>query len=207
MEYVYPTLVASWEYFIVLLVAVAGIAVAVQQKKKRKKKKAAASAPTAPVVETATSTNFVPPPLDLNNVNWLHTNVSDWKETCKLNVGFPRPGVIRLAFDDTHNWPAITIKHTSGTKDIQVNANPWVFVYKNNQWHAGTWEWFVVGNYDKNCKNVAGDHIKQPPLRPWRPKKGETVYFMVSALARNGGDVNLKARTDIVKVVWPDYYT
>ena len=207
MEFVMPSLVASWEYAIVLLVAVAGIAVAVQQKKKKKKKKAARSAPTATVVETATSTSFVPPPLDLNNVNWLHTNVKDWEETCTLNVSFPRHGVIRLAFDDTHNWPATTIKHTSGTKDIQVNANPWVFVYKNGQWHAGTWEWLVVGGIEKNAKSLAGDHIKQPPLQDWRPKHGETVYIMVSALARHGGDVNKRARTNIVKVQWPGYYT
>jgi len=207
MEFVMPSLVASWEYAIVLLVAVAGIAVAVQQKKKKKKKKAAAPAPTAPVVETETSTNFVPPPLDLNNVNWLHTNVGNWAETGSLDVTIPRPGVISLNSWIIDTWPATTIKHTSGTKDIQVNANPWVFVYMNNQWHAGTWEWFVVGNHEKNCKNVAGDHIKQPPLQNWRPKKGETVYFMVSALARNGGDVNVKERTNIVKITWPDYYT
>jgi len=205
-----PSLVASWEYAIVLLVAVAGIAVAVQQKKKKKKKKAAAApVPTAPAVETATSTNFVPPPLppDFNNVNWLHTNVGNWAETGSLDVTFPRPGVISLNSWIIDTWPPIEIDHTSGTRKIQVNANPWVFVYKNGQWHAGTWEWFVVGNHEKNCKNVAGDHIKQPPLQDWRPKKGETVYFMVSALARHGGDVNVKERTNIVKIIWPDYYT
>jgi hypothetical protein len=208
-------LTANFEVLIVLLV-VAGAGIAIAQQKKKKKKQAARKAPKpanavtkpgpAPGQETATSTTFVPPPLDLNDVNWLHTNVKDWEETSQLAVNFPRPGVIRMNFADTHKWPGKTIRHNSGTKDIEVNANPWVFVYKNGQWHGATWEWLVVGNYEKNAKSLAGDHIKQSPLRNWRPKKGETVYIMVSALARNGGDVNVKARTNIVKVTWPDYF-
>jgi hypothetical protein len=43
-------------------------------------------------------------------------------------------------------------------------------------------------------------------MRSWDPKKGETLYFMVSALARFAGHVNHKARTDLVKVVWPEDY-
>lgn len=47
---------------------------------------------------------------------------------------------------------------------------------------------------------------EKTPMRSWDPKKGETLYFMVSALARFAGHVNHKARTDLVKVVWPEDY-
>ncbi len=190
----------DWLYIAPLIIG--AIIFAIHKKKKKKKD----PEPPKKVITTPTSTNFKPPEIALSDVNWLHTNVYSWPETSNLVVNFPRPGVIRLRFDKTNIWPHKMIRHNSGGHDIAVNANPWVFVYRNGRWHAGTWEWFQPGNFDKNCKNVAGDHIKQAPLADWRPKKGETVYFMVSALARNGSDVNLKERTNIVKVTWPGYY-
>ena len=142
------------------------------------------------------------PPFDLSKVTWLHTDVSGWPVTSNLKVSAGN-GVINLDFDKTNSWPGVEINHTSGTRKIQVNANPWVFVCRDGKWYGGTWEWLAVGKTRKNMKSVAGDHIKQPPLRDWRPRSGETVYFMVSSLARFGHIRNVQERTQPVRFVWP----
>ncbi|MAF07236.1 MAG: hypothetical protein CL389_05190 [Acidiferrobacteraceae bacterium] len=132
--------------------------------------------------------------------------MSNWPVTSTLKVSISASGKVCLNFADTTNWPTRTIKHTSGTKNVEVNANPWVFAYINGQWHGGTWEWMTPGGTCTRGKVVSGDHVKKSPMRSWDPKKGETLYFMVSALARFAGHVNHKARTDLVKVVWPEDY-
>ena len=142
------------------------------------------------------------PPFDLSKVTWLHTDVSGWPVTSNLKVSAGN-GVINLDYDKKNSWPGVEIDHTSGTRKIQVNANPWVFVCRNGKWYGGTWEWLTVGNTRKNMTSVAGDHIKQPPLQNWRPRSGETVYFMVSSLARFSNIRNVQERTRPVRFVWP----
>ncbi len=144
----------------------------------------------------------VQPPFDLSKVTWLHTDVSGWPVTSNLKVSTAN-GVIHLDFDKTNSWPGVEINHTSGTRKIQVNANPWVFVCRDGKWYGATWEWLAVGNTRKNMTSVAGDHIKQPPLQNWRPRSGEAVYFMVSSLARFGNIRNVQERTPPVRFVWP----
>ena len=142
-------------------------------------------------------------PFNLSEVTWLHyPGVQNWPVTSKLNVQVTA-NEISLKFDKTQQWKSDTIRHTSGTHDIQVNANPWVFVELNNNWYAGTFEWMRPGGTTKARKAVNGDHIKQPPLKSWSPKSGETYYFMVAGLTR-GGPKGSHERTDIVAVQWPD---
>jgi len=88
---------------------------------------------------------------------------------------------------------------------IDVVANPWVFIEHQGQWYAGTWEWLVPGSSCKGMTSVAGDHIKQPPFGPmnWKPTSGQTLYFMVSGLARFPSVSNISERSNIVEVIWP----
>ena len=139
---------------------------------------------------------------DLSKVTWLHTNVSSWPVTSDLKVTLGA-GTICLAFTGTNTWPIIEVDHRSGKYKVKVNANPWVFVKHGGKWYGGTWEWLVPGTTCKNKKAVAGDHIKIAPLKTWRPKTGDELYFMVSALARTGKKNNFEARTNVVKVIWP----
>ena len=150
-----------------------------------------------PFTISAATDNF-----NLSKVTWLHTKVANWPKTSTLKVTI-RGGTICLNHKDKNSWPSISIPHTSGSKMVKVNANPWVFVKKDGKWYGGTWEWMATGSVCKPTKSVAGDHIKQSPLHSWRPKSGETLYFMVSALARSGKKNNFAARTNVVKVVWP----
>ena len=78
-----------------------------------------------------------------------------------------------------------------------------LFIEKGGQWYAGTWEWLAVGKKCRNKKAVAGDHIKKDPLKNWKPKSGDTLYFMVGALSRFPHIKNVSERSNIVKAIWP----
>lgn len=105
-------------------------------------------------------------------------------------------GQICLNYDKTNVWPGV--QHVGHN----VNANPWIFIWQDNQWYAATWEWMKVGQTCKNKSAVAGDHIKQNPLWDFQPVSGTTYYFMVSGLARDAV-TNVSERTNVVEVVWP----
>jgi len=139
---------------------------------------------------------------ELSKVTWLHTNVSNWPVThdLKVNIG---AGLICMEFGGSATWPTASIPHRSGAYKIKVNANPWVFVWRNGRWYGGTWEWMVPNGTCKNLSSVEGGHIKRSPLIDWDPVSGETYYFMVSSIARGANLNNYHARTNVVPVVWP----
>ena len=156
--------------------------------------------------DTSTTTTTLPPnsnqQFDISKVTWLHTNVSNWPVTHNLTVNIGG-GLICMEFGGSSTWPSAEIPHRSGAYMIKVNANPWVFVYRNGRWYGGTWEWMVPNGTCKNLSSVEGGHIKQPGLVDWDPVSGETYYFMVSSIARGANLNNYQARTNIVPVVWP----
>ena len=147
------------------------------------------------------------PPFDFKNVTWLHTNVSSWAETVKLKqVTFTKNNVCLDHDIDGKGWPTTVV-------NVEVIANPWVFICYENKWYGATWEWLRSGPPVQTCKaktSVAGDHIKQAPFNKapfsapkyWQPASGETLYFMVSGFAR-AGKSNVKERSNTVKVLWP----
>ncbi len=149
-------------------------------------------------------TSFVPPPLDLDEVTWLHPDVSDWPVTVDLSEVAFQGGLICLYHDIASQSPPWPTRFISGT---EVIANPWVFIYESGQWYGATWEWLrPPGQQCKNRSSVAGDHIKQPPFDAssgWRPRCGQTLYFMVSGLARAGLS-NVQQRSNPVQVIWPE---
>ena len=151
---------------------------------------------------TTTSSSSSAEAFDLSKVTWLHTDVSNWPVThdLKVNIG---AGLICMEFGGTTAWPSAEIDHRSGAYKIKVNANPWVFVWRNDRWYGGTWEWMVPNGTCKNLSSVEGGHIKQPGLVDWDPVSGETYYFMVSSIARGANLNNYQARTNAVSVTWP----
>ena len=165
------------------------------------------STTTTTDTNTTTTTATPLPPnsnqqFDLSKVTWLHTNVSNWPVThdLKVNIG---AGLICMEFGGSATWPTASIPHRSGAYNIEVNANPWVFVWRNGRWYGGTWEWMVPNGTCKNKSSVEGGHIKQPGLIDWNPVSGETYYFMVSSIARGANLNNYQARTNVVPVKWP----
>jgi hypothetical protein len=136
-------------------------------------------------------------PIDLNKVKWLHTDVSDWAVTAKLNAIKIGSSTITVDYDKACVWPG-----ESADGGEPVNANPWVFVNLDGTWYGATWEWMKVCQTVKNLYAVDGSHIKVPPLDTWHPVSGETYYFMVSGLARST-QRNVLERSNLLKVIWP----
>ena len=149
-----------------------------------------------------TTTDPNPTEFNLNKVTWLHTNVSSWPVTSTLSISI-KNGTMCLNFSGTSTWPTAKILHTNGTRYIQVNANPWVFVNQAGKWYGGTWEWMTPNGNCKPISKIEGGHIKQAPLTNWEPRSGDKLYFMVSSIARGANLNNYKARTNVVEVTWP----
>ena len=140
-----------------------------------------------------------PPPLDLSQVTWLHTDVSHWSETGTLSSVSLSSSEICLDYNKADSWP---ITDYNG---VEVVGNPWVFIYQDEQWYGGTFEWLRPGQTCKSIEAVAGSHIKVSPFSEdggWVPSSGEVFYFMVSGLARSSLR-NAEERTGTVRVVWP----
>ncbi len=108
---------------------------------------------------TTTSSSSSAEAFDLSKVTWLHTDVSNWPVTHDLTVNIGA-GLICMEFGGTTTWPSAEIDHRSGAYKIKVNANPWVFVWRNGRWYGGTWEWMVPNG---TCKNNDGPE-KPPPI-------------------------------------------
>lgn len=144
-----------------------------------------------------------PPPnpeddlIDLNKVKWLHTDVSDWAVTAKLNAIKIKTETIVVDYDKACVWPGVVIKD-----GVEANANPWIFINLDGTWYGATWEWLKTCQTEKFLYAVDGSHIKMPPLDTWHPVSGETYYFMVSGLARDSTR-NVLERSNLLKVVWP----
>ena len=136
----------------------------------------------------------VPPPLD--ELVWLHSDISSWPQTATLSSVSVSSDQICLPNDGVHAWP---IHNLDGT---DVVGNPWIVLEHEGTWYAATWEWLRPGQECKAKTSVNGDHIKQPPLDTWSPTSGETYWFMVSGLARFG-ERNVEARTNRVPAGWP----
>jgi len=142
-----------------------------------------------------------PPPLDLGAVTWLHTDVSGWPVTSTLDPIYFSGDSICLDYDRADDWPA----DTPLDEDTEVVGNPWVFIWWDDRWYGGTWEWLRPGQTCKAQTSVAGDHIKVSPFDEdsgWRPTSGVTYYFMVSGLARTSHR-NVEERTEPVPFIWP----
>jgi len=138
-------------------------------------------------------------PPDLDEVIWLHSDISDWPETASLTRVEHTGDELCLDYSHADEWPVYDLDGT------EVVGNPWIFIRHDGQWYAGTWEWLRPGQICKAATSVAGDHIKTAPFDAssgWRPTSGETYWFMVSGLAR-WSERNIEARTDLVALTWP----
>jgi len=140
-----------------------------------------------------------PPPPDLSDTIWLHTDVSGWPETSVLSSVSATDSQICLEYDMADTWPIYDLRGTD------VVGNPWIFIWEDGVWYAGTWEWLRPGQTCKNIDSVAGSHIKADPFGEhsgWVPTSGQTYYFMVSGLGRFS-ERTVEERTNLVPFVWP----
>lgn len=142
----------------------------------------------------------MPSPFDLEQVQWLHPNISQWNETTALSVSFAN-NLICLDYDKKDEWPLVEI---FGSTDVVANA--WVFAQQEGQWYGMTFEWLRPGQTCKAMSAVEGGHIKVAPFdeaSQWAPALCEELYFMVSGLIRSPAYRNVSERSNIVRVTWP----
>jgi len=136
-------------------------------------------------------------PVSLSQVVWLHTDVSDWRQTANLAEVYIQGDLIHLNYNKSKSWPAVSYQ------GARVNANAWIFVEKGGTWYAGTWEWLRPGQTAKSVRAVRGDHIKASPLSNFVPRSGTQYGFMVSGLARTSDLHNVAERSNVVMFTWP----
>lgn len=140
------------------------------------------------------------PPVGEPDPTWLHTDVSDWPVTSQITEIRFTPKTLEVKHTGAGSWKTITLGNGA-----VVEGNPWVMAWVDNELFAATYEWLRPGQTKKNI-NAAniGAHIKTQPLASWRPQNGDTVYFMVSALARESDAARRgsQERSNIVSVRW-----
>lgn len=143
-----------------------------------------------------------PPSIDLNEVVWIDENVSSWAQTATLSsVTFPNHGWIRLDYDKANVWPEM------GASGVEGVANAWIFVYRKNKWYGGTWEYMRPGQKDKLTENLEGGRVlgkleSEKELINFYPQSGDEYYFMMSGTARAGTPINIRERSNLLRVRW-----
>lgn len=155
--------------------------------------------PTPPTPAPPTPAPPTPPSgggvdeLDLSTVTFLHTNVSKWRITSRVTSVTIKDPPICIAHTMSGRWPVVD----------GGEGNPWVIANIGGRWYAATYEWLRPGQTCKEIdRDTIGPHTKARPLDTWRPRSGEIVGFMVSALARTGQQ-SVAERSNVVLVRWP----
>ncbi len=140
--------------------------------------------------------------LNLSEVNWLHTNVSNWAVTSNvINVTVTSHQVC-VYHTAAGRWPTSTSVFGDGAA---IEGNVWIFAFVNGRWHAATWDWLRP---NQQCKSVTArefgeDQIRISPLdSSWTPRRGDTVGFMMSTIARSSERAG-EQRSNVVLVTWP----
>ena len=133
---------------------------------------------------------------DLDGTRLLNADVSSWPVTAELRAVTFLGRWIVLDYDKAREWPG----HDFG--DMVLNANPWVIAERHGEMVAATWEWFHIGQVQKERAAVEGGHIKRREFDGWVPRSGERLGFFVSGLAR-GPERTVSERSNVVWVNWP----
>ncbi|MBP9822093.1 MAG: hypothetical protein KBC81_01455 [Candidatus Pacebacteria bacterium] len=141
-----------------------------------------------------------PTPIDINQVKWGDADVSRWEETSKLSSVNIGEDAIYLNYDKANDWPGI-----DPNIGAEANATAWIFIHKEDGWHAATFDWLRPRQVQKDTSNIrcGGSDGTLHGLQGFAPIMGETYGFMVSGLARNEVR-NVEERTNIVMRAWTD---
>ena len=114
-------------------------------------------------------------PFSLNDVEWLHTDVSSWRVTSQISDITIVPDEICIYHTKSGRWP------TYREDGVVAEGNPWVFGNVGGRWYAATYEFLRAG---QTCKHIErrgewgiGPHTKQQPLESWAPTKGRARRF------------------------------
>jgi hypothetical protein len=135
--------------------------------------------------------------IDLSTVRWLDADVSRWLPTSRITHVDVGKDHITIDHTKAGGWPTVEVSGKA------LEGNPWIFVQRDGQWYAGTYEWLAPGQTRKGITdaNIAAHTTGRAPLGTWRPQPGELVGFMVSTPAR-GPQRSADERSNVVLVRW-----
>ena len=147
--------------------------------------------------------------IDLSQVTWLHTNVSNWAVTSTVTGVSISTSQVCVFHTAAGQWPFSTdvfpVEPGDPPGGAPIEGNPWIFAFINGRWYGATWDWLRPG---QECKGITAEEFGRDQIRispmdaSWTPQAGETVGFMMSTIART----SLRAgeeRSNVVLVTWP----
>lgn len=150
--------------------------------------------PTGPTNPTPTEPSGPRDELDLSHVTFRHRDISGWPITSDLKTVEIVPRSITMPHTKAGVWAA---------GDPPTDGNCWILAQFDGQWYAATFEWLDPGQIKKYVtRDEIGPLTKKSPFRNWRPRKGETVGFMVSRHARDSF-FSGEERSQVRLVEWP----
>ena len=142
-----------------------------------------------------------PDEIDTTQINWLHTDIRQWRITSKItNVKLKPDMGIGIYHTGAGMWP----EYIDG--GVRGEGNVWIFAKIDGQWHGATCEWLRIGQQYKPVlgRENIGAHTKAEPLKSWVPAHGETVGICMSTPGRSPiNDLRTSnERSNIVLVRW-----
>ncbi len=120
----------------------------------------------------------------------ITSQIQSWPIQSKLSPRFSGSQVF-YKHTATNSWPV------KGT----VNANSWV-CFDRDGLRCYTNDYLHRGQAEKRWKGKLDTITEDPPIN-WKAKRGDTLYLMVSRLARLGTYPTGKGRSNLVRVTAP----
>ncbi len=128
--------------------------------------------------------------------------VATWQRTGRVTGVSADNNLINVSYDKATVWP-----EESNEGAVAV-GNPWIFIWRNGAWHTQTFSWLRPGQTGKDINDIlCGGIGGAQTMGDFVPVPGEKYGFMVSGVARSGGNRNISERTDIFMYTWPENIT
>ena len=146
--------------------------------------------------------------IDLSQVTFLHSNVSNWAITSTVTSTRISASEVCVYHTKAGQWPfsrEVFPPDAEYPNGAPIEGNIWILGFINGQWYAATWDWLRPG---QQCKHESADtfgrdQIGIPPMDgSWVPQKGDPIGLMMSTIARTSLRAGYE-RTNVVLVEWP----
>ena len=146
--------------------------------------------------------------IDLRQVTFLHSDVSNWAITSRVTETSVRPGEVCVYHTKAGQWPfsrEVFPPDAEYPNGAPIEGNIWIFAVINGRWYGATWDWLRPG---QQCKHESADtfgrdQIRIPPMDgSWVPQKGDPIGLMMSTIARTSLRAGYE-RTNVVLIEWP----
>ena len=146
--------------------------------------------------------------IDLSQVTFLHSDVSNWAITSRVTETSVRPDEVCVYHTKAGRWPFsrdVFPPDEEYPNGAPIAGNIWIFGFINGRWYGATWDWLRPG---QECKHESADTFGRDQIRKWPmdaswvPKRGDPIGLMMSTIARTSLRAGTE-RTNVVLIEWP----